>query len=205
MSPEETKYTRKTKFIQKRFQTKVILQFVLLLIVASIISSTMLYFIAGGELESSYYEAHSQLKSTKEILLPTILITNMITVFIVAIAAVWIFLLISHRLAGPLYKVEKVVNDIADGNLDQDVYFRKADQIKNLATALDNAVTNLSDKISVLKALSDDFNLVERELDLLSNKQDVRGEEISKVHDMLIEKHKKLIDEFRTLKLKKNK
>ncbi len=124
MVQDKNQRQRRTYFIQKGFQARMILKFVALLVIMAVISSTILYFFAGSRLEASYYEAHSSIKSMWDLLGPIVLATNLISLVVISIATVYVILFISHKIAGPLYKLEKNINEITDGNLNLRIQFR---------------------------------------------------------------------------------
>ncbi len=176
---------RKTYFIQKAFQTKMMAKFVLLLTVMATISSVTLYFLAGSELKSSYYEAHSSIKSMWDILGPTVLITNFISLFIISIATVYVILYISHKIAGPLFKLEKSINEISGGNLHLHLGLREGDQLKTLSDSLKNLVSKFSERIKVMKLVSNDMFSLEEKLKTLEEKESISREEMKEIHRLL--------------------
>lgn len=50
----------------------------------------------------------------------------------------------SHRIAGPLFKLKRAIDDVAKGNLDQRIYFRKTDHFVELQDSFNDMVQNLS-------------------------------------------------------------
>ena len=104
-------------FIKKTFQLKIILQFIAILAFEVIISGVVLYFFASNELETKLYQAHLSIINTLDILLPIIIITSISVVVLLSFITIYTVLYLSHRIAGPLYKFEKITNEIGNGNL----------------------------------------------------------------------------------------
>lgn len=52
-----------------------------------------------------------------------------------------------HQLVGPIYKIEKMIREIAQGNLTQDLRLRKGDELKDLVHALFFMQGQLKDRI----------------------------------------------------------
>ncbi|MBI5187783.1 MAG: hypothetical protein HZA07_01740 [Nitrospirae bacterium] len=192
---------RRTYFIQKGFQTRMILKFVSLLAIMAVISSVILYFFAGSELESSYYEAHSSIKSMWDILGTTVLMTNLISLIIISAATVYVILFISHKIAGPLYKLEKNINEISEGNLNLYVKFREGDQVKSLGDALENMVNKLSERINAIKQTSSDISKIEEKLQSLKDKG-ISDDEIKEIHQQLKNNTDRLNSELKKFQLK---
>lgn len=200
MSNKEKEHTRGTLFIQKSFQTGMIAKFVGLLIGMALISSVILYFLAGSELESSYYEAHSTIESVWEMLFPIVLITNFVSVFLIAIATTYVILYTSHKIAGPMHKMEKVVNDIADGNLNQTIRFRDKDQAQPLGAAIDNMIGKLSERLTNISSVKQDISSMEEKLS--GNGKSVSESELSELTQLAKSAKSKLEEEFGKISLR---
>lgn len=88
-----------------------------------------------------------------------------------ALAANWVFLLIggtlivvaaiisSHRVAGPLFRFEKALAEMADGDLSSDIHLREKDEGQELAASINTFNSVLSAKIKKIdrstRAISD--------------------------------------------------
>jgi len=69
------------------------------------------------------------------------------TVLIVLSAMISIFM--SHRIAGPLFKLKRYFVEAAAGNLEQVITFRKGDYFKELATEYNNMMEKIRMRIAV--------------------------------------------------------
>lgn len=81
-------------------------------------------------------------------------------------------LLFSHKIAGPVYRIEKTIYDMAKGNLMLRVRLRKGDELGDLADIINAMTENLdssmkSNKATVLK--------IKKDLDELKNVSQARG------------------------------
>lgn len=81
------------------------------------------------------------------------------------IAAGTIFL--SHKIAGPFYRFEKVLSQIKKGEIDVRCHLRKFDEAKSVAQALNGAVESLDLKVSRLKKIVQEEKNSDRLLDRL--------------------------------------
>ena len=160
----ESKKMRRSYFIKKAFQMKVIGQFVLLLIIGSVISGILLYFLASSELQANLRGAHMTIRNTWDILLPSILITQISIVVLISLATVYVVLFLSHKIAGPMYKFEKVAEEIGKGNFTVNTNLRKKDELLPLQKAFQNMIENLKSKIKNFEKSFDEFKSVENEL-----------------------------------------
>ena len=55
-------------------------------------------------------------------------------------------LLASHRLAGPIVKLERYINAVADGDLSQRIAFRRTDHLDEFADSLNDAIECLDQR-----------------------------------------------------------
>lgn len=68
-------------------------------------------------------------------------------VFLVATFLVSVFL--SHRIAGPIYKMKQIINKGAKMDFADPIRLRKSDHFKDLAEAYNGMVANLREKLSL--------------------------------------------------------
>ncbi len=156
---------RKQYFIKKAFQMKVIVQFLLILFIGIIISGVCIYFLADNELQTQLFTAHLTIENTRDLLLPIIIFTSLIVLTLLSTLTVYTVLYLSHKIAGPLYRFEKITEDIGKGDLNTYVKLRKNDELLPLQTAFENMVENLKNKIMNFKNNFKKFQEIEKKLD----------------------------------------
>ncbi|MFQ5484912.1 MAG: hypothetical protein ACE5DO_06225, partial [Desulfobacterales bacterium] len=95
---------------------------------------------------------HSRLvvENTAFAILPAVLWTNAITLVLISLAAVVIILLISHKIAGPMFRFEKDLLEIGEGNLVKRVSLRKKDQFTDLSDSLNRMTESLQRKVAAV-------------------------------------------------------
>lgn len=142
------KNQRRNYFIKKEFQAKFILKFCLLIILACAVMSGLVYFLSTKTTTTSFENLRLIVKSTSDFILPTLILSSLIAITLISLATILIVLFVSHRIAGPLYRLEKSLAEIGKGNLAVDVRLRKSDEIKALAASVNNMIRNLRDPIS---------------------------------------------------------
>ncbi|MEW5801433.1 MAG: methyl-accepting chemotaxis protein [bacterium] len=179
MSRGEGKQRRKTYLIQRVFQTKFVVLFLLLVILGSAISGGLLYKRTFTELGDHYGDAHSKLKTTGELILPNVLIGNVIAIIVIGMASVALTVFISHKVAGPLYRFEKNAEQIAQGDLTIVTRLRQSDQVKSLADAFSKMTMELREKLLDVRRESEELPILIDEMKVLSQKQTVSSEELA--------------------------
>ncbi len=71
--------------------------------------------------------------------IPFVIFKLIIYILIVIIASA----VISHKIAGPIYKFEKISQNIANGDMTQRVYLRKGDSLIELQNAFNQMIENI--------------------------------------------------------------
>ena len=150
---------RKIVFIDKRFQGAFILKFVLLLLVGTAVFVLAAYLILNRRLEDTYYSAHFAIKSTGEVLLPTLLALSGVFILVLGAAAVVITLYVSHHIAGPLFAIRRYLENISRGDLDFKPKLRLNDQTTPLAESLAHALETLNTRLLAMHVRADDMRV----------------------------------------------
>ncbi|HEY3347930.1 MAG TPA: methyl-accepting chemotaxis protein, partial [Nitrospirota bacterium] len=155
---------RKKLFIEKKFQGKFIAKTVLSLIAGLVLSMGLLIYLSDDSLTADYSGGTLKIQQTTDMLLPYIIISNALAIALVAVAGVMISLVYSHRIAGPLYRFEKDLEAIKQGDLtrriklrDGDQFSEMAEQINSFTDFFDTKISGLNRKLEELSALTGEF------------------------------------------------
>lgn len=142
---------RKKYFIEKDFQSRFILKFCLIVIISTITVGLLLFFFSRGSTTVAIENTKIVAKNTADFMLPLILSTLIIVTVFSAFSVGLLSLLYSHKIAGPLYRLNKEIAKFGEGNLSVNFTIRSGDQLKELASSLENMASNLRGKIATLK------------------------------------------------------
>ncbi len=176
--------SRKRVFVDKKFQTKFILKYSLLLIIGTMLFSISAYFILNQQIGESLFSAHLAIHRTGELLLPTLLLLSLTFVVILGVAAVFITLMVSHKICGPLFAIERYLKLISEGNLNFEAKLRTNDQTEALADTLTETVKSLRGRIVMAK---ESVTSLKKDLDRINvatEKGTAQGELARTVHDL---------------------
>lgn len=144
---EKSQNRRRNYFIKKEFQRRFIMKFCLLVILGALISGIIIYAMSLSTVTTSFENSRLTIKSTADYVLPAVFLSSVIVIILTGLATIMITLFTSHKIAGPLYRIEKDVGEIVAGNLKIRFNLRKDDEIKPLAAALDTMVKVLKTEI----------------------------------------------------------
>ena len=137
---------RNIVFIQKKFQIRSIMTVVGIIAISGILSGVLLYIMLSSELSSELKVAHQQITNTWESLAPAIFFGNIITVIVTSVVAGIAVLYQSHKVAGPMYRLQKMCEEVSNGNYNPVTSLRKADQLTDLAKSFESMIDALREK-----------------------------------------------------------
>jgi methyl-accepting chemotaxis protein len=162
---EKQQYRRRHYFVKKEFQLKFMIKFCLLVFISAVLSTGLLLLLSQDTLTSSFHQSRLQIQSTPWAILPAAIFTNLITLGLISIATIMVILFISHKLAGPLFRFEKELKEIGQGDLTKVIRLRKKDQIKELAEDLNTMTAGLRSKVKDIKGKTDELMKLALNLD----------------------------------------
>ena len=151
MTTQDKRNKRKQYFIDKRFQLKFVLKFCLILLLGVVISTSLLLFFSQDTLTSSFDHSKLRITNTAVAILPSVIFTNLITLALITMATIFVTVVVSHRIAGPLFRFEKEMKTIGQGDLTKKVVLRSHDQVSAVADAMNHMVSALHGKVVVIQ------------------------------------------------------
>jgi len=131
------KNRRRKYFLPRSPQPKLLLGIAFLILILVAIAGGLFYVLANKELSIEYYKAHSTLRYVMQNLLPWLLVVNLLAILVTLFLAIFY----THKIAGPVYRMQKDLRKIAQGKLTLQIKTRKKDQLKELESEI-NRMTN---------------------------------------------------------------
>ncbi len=144
---------RRNYYIKKKFQRNFILKFCTLVVIGSLISGLIIYGMSRTTVTTTFENSRLTIKSTADYILPTVLLSSVVVIILIGVATIFITLFTSHKIAGPLYRMEKDVGEVASGNLRVRFNLRSGDELKALAVSLDVMAQALKGRIAEMKSI----------------------------------------------------
>ncbi|MCX5692905.1 MAG: methyl-accepting chemotaxis protein [Candidatus Omnitrophica bacterium] len=174
-------YKRKQYFINKTFQSEFIVKFCGLVIMGSVVFGIILYLFSKHALTTSFENSRLVIKSTADYIFPGLLFGGVITAIITALAAGAVVILMTHRIAGPMYRFERYINEIGSGRLYSDLKIRKKDQFQNMAGSLNKMTHDLKLGLLEVNDVSDELDKLIEELSASSSREILLREDIKRI------------------------
>jgi len=182
---ERSKNRRKNYYIDKQFQAKFILKFCSLIVIGSAMSSLIIYAMSTATVTTTFENSRLTIKSTADFILPAIALSSGISVILISLTAIIITLFTSHKIAGPLYRLNKDVQELLRGNLKTEFNLRVTDEVKPLAESLNVMASTLRERISTIKDKLDSLELSAK------SSGNMPAEIVKKIHQA-----RKAVDQF---------
>lgn len=136
-------FKRRNVFINKAFQSRLIAGIFLLILLSGLCSALLIFWITGGDLQAQSQSAHANIVNTWDRLGLSILIGNVVSIVIAGTIAMFVVLYATHKIVGPLYRFEKLCEQVGEGNLDALVSLREKDQLQALGLAFASMINKL--------------------------------------------------------------
>ncbi|HEC68759.1 MAG TPA: HAMP domain-containing protein [Candidatus Omnitrophica bacterium] len=173
---------RKQYFIDKGFQTKFIIKFCLIVILASFLITTLIFLFSKNSTTTAIENTKVIVKRTSDFILPLLVGVVLIVSVFSSLIVIIVTLFTSHKIAGPLYRLKKEIEAFSQGDFNRDFKIRSSDQLKELSQSLQNMRNLLVErnlriktKIEILKGKLEKVNINSKE-ELLRDLDDLEKE-----------------------------
>jgi len=156
-------YKRRIYIINKSFQFKYlfIILSVMLITVGTVYFTT--FYVIWNNVINEFFFVPDAARKLGDIFVKT---SELLVAPIAALAIIFSVagILFSHKIAGPLYRVQKVAEEISKGNLCVKVKFRKGDEVHYLADSLNKMIDGIKDIVIEDKKVIDDLDGITEKL-----------------------------------------
>jgi methyl-accepting chemotaxis protein len=146
------------KVMRWEYQIKAILKFCFAFLVAVLVSGIFIYIKISETTGKNYYEVIYTLKTTQNILLQSVVLSVLFQILIGTVFTIIILIFVSHKIAGPFFRFEKIFENLGTGDLRIAIRLRDKDQFKALAEQLNNMIMSLKEKIKGVKKSYSQFD-----------------------------------------------
>lgn len=181
-------YKRRKYYIDKEFQNDFIFKFCGLVVGASVITVAGLYLLSQQSTTVAFVGTRVVVQTTADFIFPVLVQTVAVVTLITAAAMAVIMTLISHRIAGPLYRFSQRLKSLADGNVTDLIHLRKKDQLTEVADEFNKSVIQLKMHIEAIRKsvgeLDEKVSLASDEEDSVKKHKEFR-EKIAEIEDQL--------------------
>ena len=147
---QDAAYKRTQYFVAKKFQLKYTGMILLLVSLTAVMCSYVIYYTMmltmGDKLANVYPQG--RLMSIVNMVNFRILLTMRLVAPIVIMIGIYA----SHRIAGPIYRIEKFLGSMADGDLSMPLTLRRNDELVSLARGINMVIDSVKSTVKKEKA-----------------------------------------------------
>jgi methyl-accepting chemotaxis protein len=130
------------------FQRNFILKFCAIIIFAALIIAAIVYALSISSTTTVFENSRLTIKSTADFILPLLILSCLAAIIGAGAVTIIVTLFISHRIAGPLYRLEKDIAEVNNGNLNVEIRVRKKDELQELAKSLNQMLKSIRNTLS---------------------------------------------------------
>ena len=181
-------YRRKQYFIKKGFQLNFSIRFLALILIEAVLIAAFFWYMSLNTLTTGYEGAQLRIESTSDYFFPSFFMSNLIVVLIVGVIGIIGLILISHKIAGPLYRFEKGVTEVSKGDLSYRFRTRKGDQLTELSESLNSLIAMMESKVEAMNLDVDDMMKVVEDIKLCSTPDGVEDDKIEQLSQEIIQR-----------------
>jgi methyl-accepting chemotaxis protein len=149
---------RRNYLIKKGFQIRFSGWFMLLLLLESALIAGLFMTISRNTITTGYTDSILTVETTRQFFFLPLLLISLIVVVGIGIIGLAVFVLLSHRIAGPLFRFEQALKQIEEGDLTLNMHLRKNDQLYEFKEGLNKLIDALNQRISHLKKTVHDID-----------------------------------------------
>jgi methyl-accepting chemotaxis protein len=148
---EKPSYARRRYFINRKFQIEFSFRFLLIIAAASIAVMLLFFYISRGTLTAGYTGHEVKLLHTGDYFLSALIVSTVVIVIFSCLIGAFAMIMLSHRLAGPLFRFQTTMDELSAGNLTRRFKLRDKDQFKVLADRINAMAAVLDNKMGDIK------------------------------------------------------
>lgn len=181
----KTTYKRRNYFIKKNFQGKLILGYFLFMVFSCLLFTVIFALLSADSLTVVYQDNDIQIGGTPFMMAKQLLAANWILIVAGSALVVIVAMRLTHRLAGPLFRLERAVDNMSGGKLNDVIYLREKDEGKELAAKLNKLSKRLSQDLRQIKQQSnniEDLLVQYASLEL----ENTTPDEFTSIHDSMV-------------------
>lgn len=141
------KLLRHQYIVNKSFQWKFVLNFIVALVIGNGLSTVVFITLAMEKLDELQLNMHVTAKSTGEIMRPLFFWFTFTNLLMVLVLFIVLSVRMKKKMNGPLYRISKDLERVAEGDFSTSIAVRGQDEFANVAETLDEMVSKLKERL----------------------------------------------------------
>jgi methyl-accepting chemotaxis protein len=163
--------------VNTALRTKLIIAIILILAFVVLSSVGFFYYYTDQELGETYAQKVFALPQFKTIIVRNSLYIYTLFALVATVGIAVIVILYTHRIVGPLIRMERLMGQMSEGNFEEVVRFRKGDAVHPLADALQDVAIRYKERRGIIRDLIHEMHRDSIEMQELVKKGDIKAAE----------------------------
>ncbi len=139
-------------YIQKEFQSRVIINFCLLILSGFFLFCVAYYYSVNVKLDGNYADTLDKVRFLKNAFMDRFFILELAVLAFLGAGVTLMTLFMSHRIAGPLWRIEQTAKAVGAGDLAVRIHLREKDEIRGLADQMNRMTETMGTKLKEINA-----------------------------------------------------
>jgi HAMP domain-containing protein len=131
---EHQKVVRKKFMVERGFQMRFMAVIIIAMVLIALVTGMSMYAAVMQTLVNQFHG--ESLAVIQHAITAKLFVRSLLLIFAIAIISVFI----SHRIAGPIYKFERIIEALAAGEKVREITLRKHDEFYRLAQAINSLI-----------------------------------------------------------------
>lgn len=178
-------FKRRKYIVDKRFQGKFILFFVIISSISSIIATVVFNHIALKRLESIMWSAHISVKTTDEVIGSLFIYVNIIAFLVVSFLLILTGIWMVRKTSDFLYVISKNIMRVANGDLSVSIDLMQKDEFNDVVSSLNDMIKKLRERFFNIKQQYGEISAYIRDIERTYAKDTPEREDLQKVFKRL--------------------
>lgn len=170
---------RRHYMVDQSFQLNFIFKFCLVTIISSLAIGSLVYYFSQSSTTVAIEHTKVIVKPTSDFIRPLLILTVLIVTVFSAVVVLFLTLIVSHRIAGPVYRFRKDLARISEGYFENPFQIRRKDQLRELAESLKTMTNTFKWKVVFLQQANRRLN------SLLHHEGSLSPENLKQVRDVV--------------------
>lgn len=155
--------------IEKGFKYKFILRFTGIVLAGMGVMALLLYIAVPSSVTKHYVDAIISFIKADDALSSVIKVALIVESIVISVVVILIAVLASHKIAGPLYRLQRVINELANTRdacqKFKPISFRRYDAVQNTAHSFNAMIAGLNEHFRGISAAYEEFERARKEID----------------------------------------
>jgi len=159
ITKERQKHHKRTNyFVNKGFQAKYVLSYFLSVLFSNVILALAFAMLSSEDIRVLYEKYGIHISKTPMVLFAKILAANWYIMAVILLGVIVVAIALTHRIAGPLARLENIMITMAAGNFSDTVSLRRRDEFHSLARQLNKVNDLLTARIAAMRQYTEQID-----------------------------------------------